>query len=36
MNIKETAGEGVDWINLVQDRDEWWAVMNAVLKRRVP
>jgi hypothetical protein len=26
---------GVDWIPLAQDRDEWWAVVNAVLNLRV-
>jgi hypothetical protein len=26
---------GVDWIGLVQDRDKWKALVNAVLKLRV-
>jgi hypothetical protein len=24
--------EGMDWIDLAQDRDRWWAVVNAVMK----
>jgi hypothetical protein len=26
---------GVDWIDLVQDRDRWWAFVNRVMKLRV-
>jgi hypothetical protein len=28
--------EGMDWIDLVQDRDKWRSLMNAVMKLRVP
>jgi hypothetical protein len=28
--------DGVDWIDLAQDRDKWWAVVNTVIKVRVP
>jgi hypothetical protein len=27
---------GIDWIELAQDRDRWWALVNAVMKLRVP
>jgi hypothetical protein len=26
----EIQWEGMDWINLVQVRDQWWALMNVV------
>jgi hypothetical protein len=29
------AGEGVEWIQLAQDRDRWWAVVNTVMNLRV-
>jgi len=27
---------GMDWIELVQDRDRWWALVTAVMSLRVP
>jgi hypothetical protein len=27
---------GMDWIDLAQDRDRWWAVVNTVMNLRVP
>jgi hypothetical protein len=27
---------GLDWIDLAQDRDRWWALVNAVMNLRVP
>jgi hypothetical protein len=28
--------EGIDWIDLVQDRDRWLDLVNAVMNLRVP
>jgi hypothetical protein len=30
-DLRETEWEGVDWIHLAQDRDQWWAVVNMVM-----
>jgi len=27
---------GMDWIDLVQDRDRWWALVNAVMNVHIP
>jgi len=35
MNLTETGQEGVDWIQLGQDRDQWRAVVNTVMNLRV-
>jgi hypothetical protein len=35
MDLKEV-GWGTDWIDLAQDRERWWAFVNAVMNLRVP
>jgi hypothetical protein len=36
-NIKmDVIEDGMDWINLVQDRDQWRALVNTVMNPRVP
>ena len=29
-------GGGMDWIDVAQERDRWWALVNAVVNLRVP
>jgi hypothetical protein len=35
MNLKEIVGEGADWINLAQDKDQL-SLVSMVMNRRVP
>jgi hypothetical protein len=30
VDLKEVELKGWDWINLAQDRDKWWGVLNTV------
>jgi hypothetical protein len=36
MDITEIGWDGVDWIDMAQDRDRWRALVNTVLNLRVP
>jgi len=29
-------GGGMDWIDVAQDRDRWWALVNIIKNRWVP
>jgi hypothetical protein len=35
MDLREKGWDGVDWIDLAQDRDQWRALVNKVIKLRV-
>jgi hypothetical protein len=36
MDLREIGWEGVDWVDLAQDRDQWRALVNTVMNLRVP
>jgi len=36
MDLREVVWKCVDWVNLVQDRDHWWDLMNTVMNFRFP
>jgi hypothetical protein len=35
IDLREIGWDGVDWIDLAQDRDQWRALVNTVMKFRV-
>jgi hypothetical protein len=36
MDLREIGWDGMDWIGLAQDRDQWRALVNTVMNLRVP
>jgi hypothetical protein len=36
MDLGELEWDGVDWIDVAQNRDQWRAFVNTVMKLRVP
>jgi hypothetical protein len=36
MNLREIGWEGVDWMYLAQDRDQWQALVTTVMDFQVP
>jgi hypothetical protein len=36
MDLREIEWDDMDWIDLVQDRDQWMALVNTVMNLRVP
>jgi hypothetical protein len=36
MDLREIGWDGADWIDLAQDRDQWRALVRAVMNLRVP
>jgi hypothetical protein len=35
MDLREMECDGMDWIDLTQDRDQWKALVNTVMNLRV-
>jgi hypothetical protein len=36
MDLGEIGWDGMDWIDLAQDRGQWTALVNTVMNHRVP
>jgi hypothetical protein len=36
MDLREIGWDGMDWIDLAQDRDQWRVLVNMVMNLRVP
>jgi hypothetical protein len=36
MDLRKIQWDGVDWIEMAQDREKWRALLNTVLNLRVP
>jgi hypothetical protein len=36
MGLREIGWDHMDWIDLAQDRDQWRALVNAVMNLRLP
>jgi hypothetical protein len=36
MDLREIGWDGMDWIDLAQDRNQWRALVNTVMYLRVP
>jgi hypothetical protein len=36
LNNQEVGLGDIDWIDLAQDRERWWALVNAVMNLQIP
>jgi hypothetical protein len=36
MDLREIGWDGMDWIDLAENRDQWRALVNTVMNLRVP
>jgi hypothetical protein len=35
-NLRETGCNGMNWVELAQDRDQWRALVNTLMNLRIP
>jgi hypothetical protein len=35
-DLRQIEWEGVDWMHLTQERDQWWALVNTIMYLCVP
>jgi hypothetical protein len=36
MDLRDIGWDGIDWVDLAQDREQWKALVNTVMNLRVP
>jgi hypothetical protein len=36
LDLQDVGCEGMDWIDVTQDRERWWALVNAAMNLRIP
>jgi hypothetical protein len=36
MDLRQIWIDGVNWIQLAQDRVQWWAIVNMIMNLQVP
>jgi len=36
MDLSYRGWYDVDWMQMVQDRDQWWSLLNTITKLQVP
>jgi hypothetical protein len=36
IDLREIGWDGLDWVDLAQDRDQWRALVNTIMNLRVP
>jgi hypothetical protein len=36
MDLRRIEWDGMDWIDLTEDRDQWRALLNALMNLRIP
>ena len=36
MDLQEVGYEDIDWIDVAEDKDRWWVLLNAVMNLRLP